>query len=587
MTILGISISHDGSISIVKNGVNLFSLAEERLNRRKAYIGFPFKALRYVVENKIILPEEINLVTISQNVFLRDWAFIAAFSLTEDKTYYDIQNETKPKKFRISDTDYLKIKNDSDCNSYVINKIKNILMGVGISAKIKFIDHHLSHAASSYYSSGFKDALSVTMDGEGDQLSATINICKEGKIKRISSTSVKNSAGYLYSEVTRKCGFKISRHEGKITGLAAYGNYKKFEKEFDTISKVSNGTFRINNFIQRSFFNKIKNKLFSFFGSSFKMGHEEVINRFNFMTDEDLASCIQNHLEKRISEIVRYWVDKTNIENVVLAGGVFANVKFNQRISEIQKIKGLYIFPGMGDGGTAYGSAIYEYFKSNNFEPEKHIIRDVYLGPSFNNNYVKKLLSNYEGVVKFKKSKNVSLETAQLLAKGNIIGWFQGKMEFGPRALGNRSIIAPATDREINRWLNERMERTEFMPFAPSCLSKFSNELFEINNDELKFPANFMTITFNMKQKWVKKTPAVAHIDNTARPQLVDKKTNEKYYNLINEYYKITGLPLIINTSFNVHEEPIVCKPEEGLKSLLNSVIDVYVCEDYICFLNK
>ena len=587
MTILGISISHDGTISIVKNGIHLFSLAEERINRRKAYIGFPFEALRYVVKNKIITPEEIDLVTISQNLFLKEWAFTAAFVLTEDKTYFDIQNETKPKNFRISDTDYLKIKNDSDCNNYVIHKIKNLLMSVGIKAKVKFIDHHLSHAASSYYSSGFKDTLSITMDGEGDSLSASVNICKDGRIERISSTPIDDSAGYLYSEVTRKCGYKISRHEGKITGLAAYGDYRKFENEFDTITEVSNGILRINNFVKRSFFNKIKNKIFSLFGSSFKMGHEEVIDRFNFMTDKDLASCIQNHLEKRISEIVKYWVEKTNMENLVLAGGVFANVKFNQRISEIQKIKGLYVFPGMGDGGTAYGSAVYEYFRDNNFEPKKFMINDVYLGPSYDNNYVKVLLEKYSGKINFHKSDNISLEAAKFLAKGKIIGWFQGKMEYGPRALGNRSIIASATDREINKWLNDRMQRTEFMPFAPSCLSEFSNELFEIDNENLKFPANFMTITFNMKHKWVKKAPAVAHIDNTARPQLVSKTTNEKYYNLINEYYKITGLPLVINTSFNVHEEPIVCKPEEGLQSLLNSVIDIFVCEDYICYLNK
>ncbi len=586
MTILGISLTHDGTVSIIKNGSHYFSIAEERLNRRKAYIGFPFEGLRYIIDSNIINPSEIDIVAISSCVFLKNWAFTFAFQLTENKMYYDLQNEKKPSDFFIDDNEYLNIKTDKQCKEYVDRKIKKLLESVGIHCKIEYVDHHLCHAASAYYSSGFSEALSLTMDGEGDLLSATVNTCRNGKIEKISETSYKHSAGYLYSEVTRKCGYKISRHEGKITGLAAYGNYKKHEKCFDTLTSVVDGKLQYNNRVNRGFINRIKNKLLNLIGRNFYMGHQEIINRCGNLSKKDLSASIQNHLEKRIVEIVRFWKDKTGINKIVLSGGIFANVKFNQFISEIEGVEGTYIFPCMGDGGNAFGAAIYTYFKENRFNPEKNKIKNVYLGPSFDNEYVLKMLNDTDKI-EFYKSNNVPQETAKLISEGKIIGWFQGRMEYGPRALGNRSVLASPVDRDINKWLNERMKRTEFMPFAPSCLYEKANELFELSEEFLKFPAEFMTITFRMKQEWVTRAPAVAHVDDTARPQLVREESNPKYYKLLQEYYKITGLPLIINTSFNVHEEPIVCKPEEGIQSLLNSVIDVFVCEDYICKLKK
>jgi carbamoyltransferase len=392
----------------------------------------------------------------------------------------------------------------------------------------------------------------------------------------------KLSAGYLYSEVTRRCGYKISRHEGKITGLAAYGDYKKHEECFDNLTSVVNGKLEYKDRVNRSFINKIKNKVLNLIGRNFYMGHQELINRCDTLSNKDLSASIQNHLEKRIVEIIRFWKDKTGIGKIVLSGGIFANVKFNQLISEIEGVDGTYIFPCMGDGGNAYGAAIYTYFKKRDFDPIKNKIQNVYLGPSFDNEYVFNMLKNNDKI-EFYKSHNIPQETAQLISEGKIIGWFQGRMEYGPRALGNRSVLASPVDRDINKWLNERMKRTEFMPFAPSCLNEKADEVFELSGEFLKFPAEFMTITFKMKQEWVERAPAVAHIDDTARPQLVTEESNPKYYRLLQEYYKITGLPLIINTSFNVHEEPIVCTPEEGLQPLLNSVIDVFVCEDYIC----
>ncbi len=582
MIVLGITFTHDGTLSIVKDGNHIFSIAEERLNRIKAYIGFPFQALRYVVENAILNVDEVDYIAISMDNFSLkiNNPFTIAFQLTEDKKYYDIQNELMPDDFYISDDEYKKIKSDKDLKNYIVKKLRNIFQEVGLENKeIVFVNHHLSHASSAYYASGFYEALAITMDGEGDGLSATVNICKDGQIETISTTDRENSAGYLYSAVTKECGFKASRHEGKITGLAAYGKYNEC---FDGLAKVESGKLKyINPKQSTSFINKAINKLSRTLGFEYLTGARELIKRCGEMSKENISASVQTLLEKRIVEIVEYWINNTNMKNIVLAGGVFANVKFNQYIGEIKKVENLFIFPDMGDGGNAYGAAIYIYHQKNNYYPKK--LENVYFGPEFSNEYIKDMLENYKDKVEFYKTENVAKETAQILANNKIVGWFQGKMEYGPRALGNRSIIASPTDATINQWLNERMKRNEFMPFAPSCLYEYAYELFDIPKESLKYPAKFMTITFKMKDKWVKKAPAVAHVDQTARPQLVTKESNPRYYELLTEYNKITGLPLFINTSFNVHEEPIVCKPEEGLKSLLNGVIDYFVCGDYIC----
>jgi carbamoyltransferase len=232
MTILGITITHDGTICVLKDGKNTYSIGEERLNRIKCYIGFPFRALEQIIQNKIIDPKEISLVAVSSGTFKKEWARSYAFELVEDKKYYDLVNFKQPKDFYIADEEWKKVSSDEECEAYVEKKIKALLAKSGIEAPIVFVDHHLSHAASAYYSSGKNEALAITLDGEGDGLSATVSVCKNGKIERIHSEPVKHSIGYLYSEVTKFCGFRATRHEGKITGLAAHGDINRSKAHF-------------------------------------------------------------------------------------------------------------------------------------------------------------------------------------------------------------------------------------------------------------------------------------------------------------------------------------------------------------------
>lgn len=588
MKILGIVCSHDGTLTYVENGIHKFSIGEERINRIKSYIGFPFQSLRYAIENGLIDVRNVDAVSIPLNYYPWRSAEIFSYILTEEKRYYDIQNEKKPSDYYSSDDSWKRIKTDKECQTYFKEKLATLLGQYGIDVPIHFYDHHLSHAASAYYSSGIidKPVLCFTCDGEGDNLSASVNVCRDGMINVVSRTHKAHSAGYLYSAVTKRCGFKVSRHEGKITGLAAYGDPSVAYNILSNRVQVKQGKLNIEKIKGFSLHERVVNKLLRIIGIHRKIGAYEVIDHCKHVSDKDLAAAIQLLLEERLSEIVTFWVGKTGIKDVVLAGGVFANVKINQRISMLPSVDSLYVYPDMGDGGTAYGAAILAEHEFSGTFDKNMILNDAYLGPKFSDDEIyQELIRNKH--IKFYKSDDIASETANFIAKKKIVGWFQGRMEYGPRALGNRSILASPEDGAINKWLNARMRRTEFMPFAPSCLYEYADEVFEIEKKSLKRAAEFMTITFHMKDAWVKRAPAVAHIDKTARPQLVKKSVNPLYHKLLTRYFELTGLPLIVNTSFNVHEEPIVCNPSEAIRALTDSVIDVLAVGSFIAILDK
>jgi carbamoyltransferase len=582
MIIIGISMSHDGTITVLKDGKNIFSIGEERLNRIKSYIGFPFKALEYIVQQGIIKPEAVDQIVIGTHAqFPASHKEMFAFCLNEDKIYYDFQNHDKPAGFYIGDQEWEKIKTDAECKAYVEGKLKSIFAAQGITAPISFADHHQCHATAAYYASGFKEALAITLDSYGDGLSATVTMCRNGNIERIHEEPYDHSLGSLYSEVTKACGFRISRHEGKITGLAAYGDPAKSEAYFDTCVQVKDGKIHIQ--LEK---NDILSKLIRVSGN-FISGikdtrPERIIKELRHLSKEDLSAGVQRMLEKRAVEFISYWVQKTGIRNIVVSGGVFANVKANQRIAELKEVEEFFVYPDMGDGGNAYGGAVHYYFQHTKNSIPYSSLHDVYLGPAYSAEEIETELKKHPTIA-YHKSNDVAEETGALVFDNKIVGWFQGAMEYGPRALGNRTILASPTDKTINKWLNDRLKRTEFMPFAPSCLYEYADELFLIPKESLKYAAMFMTITFDMKEEWVKKAPAVAHIDKTARPQLVTADSNPRYYAFLKAYHRLSGLPLVINTSFNVHEEPIVCSPLDGVKPLLSGVIDYLVIGDYVC----
>jgi carbamoyltransferase len=581
MVTLGIVFSHDGTLSIVRNGKHEYATGEERFNRIKSYIGFPFQALRAAIASGNLVPEEVEMVAIPLASYPHRAAQMYAFLTTEEKVYYDLQNEKAPKGFSLPDDGWKAIKNDDDCRNYIENKVRNLLDVVGVKAPIEFHDHHLTHAASAYYASGLNRALAITMDGEGDGLSATVSVCEGASIERVSATDRLDSAGYIYAAVTKRCGFKMSRHEGKITGLAAYGNpgagYAKLARHVTVVEgRLRLVGLRGNGLVERGV-----RRVFRFFGMDRSFGAFQLVAKCDAVSNQDLSAAVQHLLEDRITEIVQYWVDKTGIRDVVVAGGIFANVKFNQRVGELDCVDSLFVFPDMGDGGAAYGAAIYSEVRRKGYYPVQTRLEDVYLGPDYPDEQIMSELEK-DPRITFHRSDDVAAETAKHIAEGRIVGWFQGRMEYGPRALGHRSILASPVDATINKWLNDRMRRTEFMPFAPSCLYEYADQLFEIRKPSLKRPAEFMTITFRMRDEWAKRAPAVSHVDQTARPQLVRSDVEPLYHRLLSEYLRLTGLPLVINTSFNVHEEPIVCKPKEAIKALQTGMVDVLSIGNFV-----
>lgn len=581
MITLGIVFSHDGTLSIVRNGKHEYSTGEERFNRIKSYIGFPFQALRAAIASGKLVPEDVEVVAIPLASYPHRAAQMYAFLTTEEKVYYDLQNEKAPKDFSLPDDGWKAIKNDDDCRKYIQNKIRILLDAVGIKAPIEFYDHHLTHAASAYYASGLNRALAITMDGEGDGLSATVSVCQGANIERVSATDRLDSAGYIYAAVTKRCGFKMSRHEGKITGLAAYGNPNAGYSKLARYVTVVEGRLRLVGLRRNGLVERGVRRVFKFIGMDRSFGAFQLVEKFGEISNQDLSAAVQCLLEDKIAEIVQYWVDKTGIRDIVVAGGIFANVKFNQRVGELDCVDSLFVFPDMGDGGAAYGAAIYSEVRRKGYNSAQTRLDNVYLGPDYSDEQIMLELQR-DSRITFYRSDDVAVETAKHIAEGRIVGWFQGRMEYGPRALGHRSILASPVDATINKWLNARMRRTEFMPFAPSCLYEYADELFEIRKPSLKRPAEFMTITFRMKDEWAKRAPAVSHVDQTARPQLVRSDVDPLYHRLLSEYLRLTGLPLVINTSFNVHEEPIVCKPNEAIMALQTGMVDVLSIGNFV-----
>ena len=579
MVIIGISFTHDGTITIVRDGKVAFAIGEERLNRRKSYIGFPFEGLRYVIAEKIITPSEVSLIAIAAGTFSKQWARTFALELTEDKKYYDFQNEKQPGDFFLNDDEWKSIKTDGECRLYVEKKIRELFNAQGITAPIKYYKHHLCHAASAYWSNEHPQALAITLDGEGDSASGSVAICNNGSINTLIEFPAESSIGYLYSAVTQELGFKTSRHEGKITGLAAYGNPDVTRAHFEREVQVKNGVITFGRAASwRRIVSRIKAKLH--IHRYYVNFWQEIVGEAGIVSKEDLSAGVQYILEKRVTELVDHWVKKTGISNIVTAGGILANVKLNQRIAELASVASFRVHPDMGDGGNAYGAAMLAY-QEHYPDARPSLMSTVYFGPEYSDDAIEQIL-RAESLVSFKKSNSIAADAAQYIADGKIIGWFQGRMEYGPRALGNRSILACATDKTINTWLNERMKRTEFMPFAPSCLAEAAHEVFIIPKESMVIPARFMTITFNVKDAWAPKVAAITHVDGTARPQLVRKEDNPLYHELLSAYRVKTGLPLCINTSFNVHEEPIICAPEQALRALTNDVIDVLAIGSFI-----
>ena len=600
MKVLGISpLDKDSTVAIVEDGEILFAAGEERFSRTKQQAGFPQLALEAALDYTGLQMQDFDLVCYPFLTWENEQKLFHK-NLEDEKTFIkgfqpaDLSRQVKEALEKVPDRNQpihgLEHPNAIMEKSFLHSSfysmagaqklasnnaafkasrqwgeaatesfkrweqdLNNGLAENGWTKPVKRMDHHLSHAANSFLCSGFDRALCVTLDGYGSGLAGSVSEASNGKIKRLHGLPFPNSLGTLYEHVTSSLGFKPSRHEGKIVGLASYGDPSILGDILLGRIEQAPGDFRIY---------EANNVYFSRYLAS----------RFPKI---DVAAAYQYVLEQVACNYVRHWVQKTGIDTLVLSGGVTANVKLNQRLFEIEGVNHIFVYPNMGDGGCGTGAALYHSWPGG----IKPSISSAYFGPDFPEAQLEKALQA-EGL-SFSRPEHLAAEVAALIHSGQVVARFDGRMEYGPRALGNRSIMYHAREPEVNQWLNKRLGRTEFMPFAPVTLYEARERCYH-NIKGAEHAAEFMTITFDCTEFMRENCPAAVHVDGTARPQLIRREVNPGYYDILKEYEKLSGIPSLINTSFNMHEEPIVSSPEDAVRAFLQGALDYLVMGPYL-----
>ena len=580
---LGINLGHDSSVAITdESGVVLHAISEERLSRIKIHTGIPVKAIELLGRYHNLY--EIKNVVIGNNKTLRPELLRRMLADLEYPMYRKSGLNQPVNPGLPIPTEQTKIHE----NFFVA--IKKLL---GDSKNIFMPKHHDSHLGCAIGVANIgKSALLLSLDGKGDGESGAVSSMNNDEKSSSSSYTeharfpTLDSLGLLYSAVTQAYNFQPGNHEGKITGLAAYGSYSEAVDVLLKYVTVLNGIPTINQVkgFKERFLRRSLNRVG--LGKFAAKSLEEIVSiaeskTFNY---PDLAFAIQTVLEKSVIEIVTHWQKKLSCETLALTGGVFANVKLNQKLSELELFHDVRIFPNMGDGGIALGGIWFELYKTGRLS-KSTLFNNMFLAPDLNsddNIFFEKILAEKNLNLEKIKSEDLATHIALLLSKGQIGSIHKGKMEFGPRALCNRSILADPRNNNINVQLNERLKRTEFMPFAPAVKQERFTDYFEISSSQSIFPFKFMTMTCNVKPEFAKKFPAVVHIDGTARPQIIDKSEDKIMWEILDEFEKLSGVGILVNTSFNMHEEPINYRLEDSIEALRKKAVDFLIYNNYL-----
>lgn len=561
---------HDTSCCLFKNDKLIFAIEEERLTRKKHDGSIPIQSLKYI-KNKFKLNDNnlgsVNFATIPERLV--------------NKKYIELflKHEDELSDMFFSDLNLKKI-------NYLLSVRKLLKDKINFKKELKFHHHHLCHQYAAYYLSGFSSAACLSIDGLGEIESTCLGHAKKNSIKILESANFPNSLGEVYSAITDFLGYKADSGEGTVMALAALGDRKEkiknsnktYEEVFREIIKIKNSKFQINlewftYWRERSNI-RVSDKFVQVFGKKRKKN-----NKLN-QNYKNIAAALQFRFQEAYIQTIRRLLNKTKEKNLVLSGGCALNCKANGMIEKNFNLKNIYIQPAAGDNGLAVGAAYLGYLnytRNKFFKPKK--INHSYFGPEYTNKEIIKIL-NQNKKIEFHYHNNIEKVTAKLLSDNNIIGWFQGKMEFGPRALGNRSILASPMDIKLKNRLNiDVKQREPFRPFAPAVLKESASKIFN-----LKFDSPFMLIATSVKNRTdvLRKIPAILHYDNSARIQTVEKNINKRFYKLIHEFSKNTGIPMLLNTSFNGKAEPIVCKPIDALNSFLKNKMDYLVMGNFL-----
>jgi carbamoyltransferase len=578
--ILGLNTGHDAGACLLVNGQVVAVASEERFTRVKNDgARIPAEAIRYVLSEADRRKADVGALPMTMG-FLPERYFV------RETLYKEVERRVNRARKRVVSwftgtydepmmmagalAWRLRDRGKALADHFKLHLFKADTGFTG--AEVSFVDHHYCHGLPAYYFSGWDRCGVITLDGVGDFGICHTQYVGEGGVYRpVHELNIFGiSAGDFYAWITRRLGFTVGRHEGKITGLAAMGRPEPLASRLRRCLFYSEAEGRL--------------------ASGFEKELRPFDARWAYINElidgqpmADVAAAAQQVLEDAVVPMVRAFVRKTGCTRVGLSGGVFGNVKLNQRIMELPEVEEVFVFPAMMDTGNAVGAALEALART---DPEAYRrgmgrISDLYWGPGFGMDYIGDLLKQEPFKARRMDFPDLARTIARLIAEGKVVGVCQGRMEFGPRALGNRSILAAPTDPSINDTLNKRLDRSEFMPFAPSVLDGAAEDLFE-NVHKGRYTAKFMTVTFDVKPAWRERVGAVVHVDGTARPQIVSEQDNPRYFRIIQEYEKLSGIPAVLNTSFNVHEEPIICRPEEALAALRQGRVDALALEDYL-----
>jgi carbamoyltransferase len=596
MNVLGINFGHDAAASLICNGKIIASIEEEKVSRVKQDFGWPENAVKTILSQNNIAPSEIDLVAFGGNSY-------AELGPNEIRFRFNKKKSTKNKEYLDRILSYAGFTGERFSEKNIEIFEEEIKAKGFTKAKIKFYNHHLCHASGAYYCAPFTPNLVITCDGQGDGESFNfyVNDPNEG-LKSIVINGQEVSVGAFYSCITQLLGFRPTRHEGKITGLAAYGKPSILEKEYHSLFRYNNDSlerFPFNDldkyWKQYDIENSLKlahkinlNTSESSIGKDYSMRYEVLKARIAELSKgfgkEDMSYACQKVSEqvvvKEVARVLSKFFPNQKV-TIGLAGGVFANVRINQMIYEMNEVENLFIQPAMGDSGLSIGAAILgdiELGKGGK-DTKQYQFTTTYLGPNYDAQ-VAEFAASIQNEANVVVMENPAKEIAQMMKDNLVVGFWHGSMEWGPRALGKRSMILNTFDRTVNDSVNKRLSRTEFMPFAPSIID-YMMKTYIPTYDPSCPAADYMTITYDVAPEFHEQLQAVVHVDGTARPQAVSKETNPYYYEIIDEFYKITGCGAIVNTSFNAHEEPIVSTPESAYKALKEDRIDVLVLDKH------
>ena len=595
-SILGISaFYHDSAAALIINGKIISAAQEERFSRKKHDARYPFNAVEFVLNNSSLKLNQIDHIVFFEKPFLKFERLLETYLAFSPKGFTS---------FSMSMPIWLREKLFQ--KKFLFEKLKQHDDNFNDPERIYFSEHHYSHAASAFYPSPFKDAVILTLDGVGEWATTTVAMGKNNNIEMLKEIHFPHSIGLLYSAFTYYIGFKVNSGEYKVMGLAPYGEpkYKNIILK-ELIDLKEDGSFRLN----MKYFNyatglTMTNENFSsLFGQKVRNPEKELLTQFHM----DVAASIQAVIEEIIIKLTTSLSKENKSKNLCMAGGVALNCVANGKIIKNNLFENIWIQPAAGDAGGSLGAALAFWYKELGkkriLESGEDQMRGSYLGPSFDDHQIEKTLKSLNGKYTKLDEENLISTIADQIKNGKVVGWFQGGMEFGPRALGARSIIADPRSEEMQKKLNLKVKfRESFRPFAPSILREDLNEWFEMNSDspymllvsEVKknkqIPMSeenkelFGIDKLNIKKSTI---PAVTHVDYSARVQTVHKETNSKYYKLINKFKEITKCPVLVNTSFNVRGEPIVCSVEDAFRCFMGTNLDILVCESFVLYKEK